>query len=184
MVSVFDPQAIYLFGSRAWGQPTEDSDVDLLVVVKSSDDPPWTRASKGFAQLRGVGVGCDLIVKTEAEVQAEGRFASVNGQDPARRQKGLCFAEMSLWMPGFIRPGLICKRLTRVYTLFQDTFKRLLNNPLNACFGDRCSFGKQGVAQSFVNQGLVTFAGLFRARPKGGDHIVIKHDRQSCFACG
>jgi len=76
MVSVFDPQAIYLFGSRAWGQPTEDSDVDLLVVVKSSDDPPWTRASKGFAQLRGVGVGCDLIVKTEAEVQAEGRFAS------------------------------------------------------------------------------------------------------------
>jgi uncharacterized protein len=76
MVSVFDPQAIYLFGSRAWGQPTEDSDVDLLVVVKTSDDPPWTRASKGFAQLRGVGVGCDLIVKTEAEVQAEGRFAS------------------------------------------------------------------------------------------------------------
>ena len=76
MVSVFDPQAIYLFGSRAWGQPTEDSDVDLLVVVKSSDEPPWTRASKGFAQLRGVGVGCDLIVKTEAEVQAEGRFAS------------------------------------------------------------------------------------------------------------
>ena len=76
MVSVFDPLVIYLFGSRAWGQPTNDSDVDLLVVVKTSDDPPWTRASQGFAQLRGVGVGCDLIVKTEAEVQAEGRFAS------------------------------------------------------------------------------------------------------------
>ena len=75
MVSVFHPQAIYLFGSRAWGQPTKDSDVDLL-VVKTSEDPPWTRASQGFAQLRGVGVGCDLIVKTEAEVQAEGRFAS------------------------------------------------------------------------------------------------------------
>lgn len=76
MVSVFDPKAIYLFGSRAWGQPTKDSDVDLLVVVKSSNDPPWKRASKGFAQLRGVGVGCDLIVKTESEVLAEGRFAA------------------------------------------------------------------------------------------------------------
>jgi len=76
MVAAFNPQAIYLFGSRAWGQPTKDSDVDLLVVVKSSDDPPWTRASRGFERLRGVGVGCDLLVKTESEVQSEGQFAS------------------------------------------------------------------------------------------------------------
>jgi uncharacterized protein len=76
MVAAFNPSAIYLFGSRAWGEPRQDSDVDLLVVVASSDDPPWTRASKGFARLRGVGVGCDLLVRTQAEVQAEGRFAS------------------------------------------------------------------------------------------------------------
>jgi uncharacterized protein len=76
MVDTFDPIAVYLFGSRAWGQPTKGSDVDLLVVVKASEDPPWTRASKGFAQLRGVGVGCDLLVRTESEVQAESRFPS------------------------------------------------------------------------------------------------------------
>lgn len=76
MVSVFDPCEIYLFGSRAWGQPHKDSDVDLLVVVKDSADPPWTRASKGYANLLGAGVGCDLLVKTEAEVQSERRFRS------------------------------------------------------------------------------------------------------------
>ena len=53
MVSVFDPQAIYLFGSRAWGQPTEDSDVDLLVVVKSSDDPPLDPRLKRLCAVTG-----------------------------------------------------------------------------------------------------------------------------------
>lgn len=76
MVSVFKPQAIYLFGSRAWGQPTKASDVDLLVVVKNSADPPWVRAFKGFESLAGAGVGCDFLVRTEAEVQAESRFPS------------------------------------------------------------------------------------------------------------
>ena len=51
MVSVFDPLVIYLFGSRAWGQPTKDSDVDLLVVVKTSDDHPL---DPGLTGLRAV----------------------------------------------------------------------------------------------------------------------------------
>ena len=29
----FQPQRIFLFGSYAWGQPTPDSDVDLLIVM-------------------------------------------------------------------------------------------------------------------------------------------------------
>ena len=29
----FDPEEIILFGSYAYGQPTEDSDVDLLVIL-------------------------------------------------------------------------------------------------------------------------------------------------------
>ena len=28
----FQPEEIYLFGSHAWGTPTEDSDVDLMVI--------------------------------------------------------------------------------------------------------------------------------------------------------
>ena len=30
----FDPERIILFGSHAYGQPTEDSDVDLVVVME------------------------------------------------------------------------------------------------------------------------------------------------------
>jgi len=30
LVKTYDPISIYLFGSYAWGHPTEDSDLDLL----------------------------------------------------------------------------------------------------------------------------------------------------------
>ena len=35
----FDPERIILFGSYAYGTPTEDSDVDLLVVMRHEGDP-------------------------------------------------------------------------------------------------------------------------------------------------
>lgn len=33
LVKLYDPVAIYIFGSYAWGHPDEDSDLDLLVIV-------------------------------------------------------------------------------------------------------------------------------------------------------
>lgn len=36
IAAVFKPQKIILFGSYAYGQPTEDSDVDVLVVMPKS----------------------------------------------------------------------------------------------------------------------------------------------------
>jgi len=35
IVNEFDPEKIILFGSWAWGEPTPDSDVDLLIVKES-----------------------------------------------------------------------------------------------------------------------------------------------------
>ncbi|MCM8792841.1 MAG: nucleotidyltransferase domain-containing protein [Candidatus Omnitrophica bacterium] len=32
----FNPQKIILFGSYAWGRPTEDSDIDLFIVMESN----------------------------------------------------------------------------------------------------------------------------------------------------
>ena len=34
----FQPERIILFGSRAWGTPHEDSDVDLLVVMSARNE--------------------------------------------------------------------------------------------------------------------------------------------------
>lgn len=39
IVDRFYPQKVILFGSCAYGQPTEDSDVDLLVVMETNEQP-------------------------------------------------------------------------------------------------------------------------------------------------
>ena len=35
IVKKYKPEKVILFGSYAWGKPTEDSDVDLFIVKKS-----------------------------------------------------------------------------------------------------------------------------------------------------
>ncbi|HIE15105.1 TPA: nucleotidyltransferase domain-containing protein [Candidatus Bathyarchaeota archaeon] len=36
MKTQFQPQKIILFGSYAWGKPTEDSDIDLFLIMESN----------------------------------------------------------------------------------------------------------------------------------------------------
>jgi predicted nucleotidyltransferase len=38
IVKEYQPEKIILFGSYAWGEPHEDSDVDLFIVKKSSEN--------------------------------------------------------------------------------------------------------------------------------------------------
>ena len=47
LVATYQPEQVVLFGSHAWGEPEEDSDVDLLVVLSESDEPAYRRASAG-----------------------------------------------------------------------------------------------------------------------------------------
>jgi predicted nucleotidyltransferase len=44
IVDRFHPQKVILFGSHAYGKPTADSDVDLLVVVQTDENPLHTAA--------------------------------------------------------------------------------------------------------------------------------------------
>ena len=69
LVKVYDPIAIYLFGSYAWGTPTEDSDLDLLIVVEKSDERPIKRSIEGYKALWGLGISKDIIVYTENEFE-------------------------------------------------------------------------------------------------------------------
>jgi predicted nucleotidyltransferase len=64
LVKAYNPLAIYLFGSYAWGTPTEDSDLDLLIVVEKSDKKSYKRQDPGFDALFGLGISKDLIVYT------------------------------------------------------------------------------------------------------------------------
>jgi predicted nucleotidyltransferase len=63
----FQPDAIYLFGSHAWGTPTEDSDVDLMVIVPSSNERPIRRMQRAQRCLRGIGFAKDVLVNTRSE---------------------------------------------------------------------------------------------------------------------
>lgn len=61
------PERIYLFGSRARGDASADSDYDLLVVVADSPLAGYKRDQEAFRALRGVGVAKDVIVLTSDE---------------------------------------------------------------------------------------------------------------------
>ncbi len=63
-------QKIILFGSYAYGEPSENSDLDLLVIVKDSEQPRYKRAREIRKQLWGISdVPKDIIVYTEDEVK-------------------------------------------------------------------------------------------------------------------
>ena len=49
LVAEFQPNTIFLFGSHAWGEPTEESDLDLLVIVPESEESPVQRAVRRTA---------------------------------------------------------------------------------------------------------------------------------------
>ena len=69
LIKVYDPVAIYLFGSYAWGNPDDDSDLDLLIVVEKSDEKSYKRPIHGYKALRGLDISKDLIIKTKDEFE-------------------------------------------------------------------------------------------------------------------
>jgi uncharacterized protein len=62
----FQPDSIYLFGSYAYGQPTEDSDLDFLVVMPVEDHPVRSSAKIRYALPDTVSI--DVIVRDPKEV--------------------------------------------------------------------------------------------------------------------
>ena len=69
IVEGYAPDRIILFGSYAYGTPTESSDLDLL-VVKSGIGPARQERELVVRRLvRGAGVPLDVWVRTPTEVR-------------------------------------------------------------------------------------------------------------------
>jgi len=62
------PLKIILFGSYAYGSPTKDSDIDLL-IIKESSLPRHHRTKEVRRILRGMKVAVDIIVYTPEEIK-------------------------------------------------------------------------------------------------------------------
>ncbi len=69
LVEEFAPEQIFFFGSHVWGNPHQDSDLDLLVIVKNSELSPAKRASFAYRLLRDIPYPLDILVKTRKEVK-------------------------------------------------------------------------------------------------------------------
>lgn len=67
LVAEFQPEQVWLFGSYAWGEPDEHSDLDFVVVVTDSDQSPLKRAQRAHRCLTELGMSKDVLVKTRAE---------------------------------------------------------------------------------------------------------------------
>ena len=81
LAAEFAPCQIYLFGSYAWGQPNEDSDVDLFVIVPDSDESSRERGLRARTCLKDLRIAKDILVKTQAEVDWASRvYASLKSE--------------------------------------------------------------------------------------------------------
>ena len=63
----FQPEQIFLFGSHAWGTPHEDSDVDLMVIVRESGERGIRRMQRAHHCLGDLDLSKDVFVQTRAE---------------------------------------------------------------------------------------------------------------------
>lgn len=63
----FKPQKIILFGSYAYGNPTEDSDVDMLVVLSSEGNN--LRKTWEILNQTQPKFAVDLLVRTPSEIE-------------------------------------------------------------------------------------------------------------------
>jgi predicted nucleotidyltransferase len=68
IASGYNPDKIILFGSYATGNPSEDSDLDLL-VIKDSELPRPLRMVLVRKMLYGTMIPIDLIVYTPQEIE-------------------------------------------------------------------------------------------------------------------
>jgi uncharacterized protein len=76
IIQAVHPEQILLYGSQAWGQPNEDSDIDLLVVLGTSSEPGYRRAREVYRSLRGIRLPIEVVVRTRDEMIRAGRVST------------------------------------------------------------------------------------------------------------
>jgi uncharacterized protein len=62
LVTAYQPEAIYLFGSYAWGEPNEDSDVDFFIILKDDADMAWDAFRIANRALKNIAFPIDVLI--------------------------------------------------------------------------------------------------------------------------
>jgi predicted nucleotidyltransferase len=64
LIEAYEPERIYLFGSKARGDFGPDSDFDLMLVVSDTASATRKHSRLAYNVLRGTGTAADILVWT------------------------------------------------------------------------------------------------------------------------
>jgi len=87
----FHPTKIILFGSYAYGSPTDESDVDLLVIMKTRLHPPEQAVI--IRQALDCPFPMDLLVRTPEQIEERLRWGDCFVQEVVSRGQVLYEAD-------------------------------------------------------------------------------------------
>lgn len=93
IIQAFYLEQIRLFGSQAWGQPNEDSDIELLVVPDTSSEPGYRRSREVFRSQRGLR----LPIEVEVEVRTRDKMICAPQQVPTSLEHQASDRQQSLY---------------------------------------------------------------------------------------
>ncbi len=80
LVEAYDPDRVYLFGSKARGDHGPDSDFDLLVIVPDDAPAERKRSRLAYERLRDTGTASDVLVWTQSRFDSRAHLrASLPG---------------------------------------------------------------------------------------------------------
>jgi len=66
LVKAYNPLAIYLFGSYAWGTPNKESDLDLMIVVGDETELERPATLKVRHALLDLHIPLDILVNKKS----------------------------------------------------------------------------------------------------------------------
>ncbi|MBN1604438.1 MAG: nucleotidyltransferase domain-containing protein [Chitinispirillaceae bacterium] len=76
IVNTLCPDKIFLYGSHAYGEPNENSDIDILVITSDLTTSVHSQAVKAYQALRGLLVPVEIKVDTIEEFQKRSSWLS------------------------------------------------------------------------------------------------------------
>ena len=76
LIEAYEPERIYLFGSKARGDYGPDSDFDLLVIVTDRAPPDRRRSRLAYEVLRGTGTAADVLVWSHSAFESRLHLAA------------------------------------------------------------------------------------------------------------
>lgn len=69
LITAYQPDRIYLFGSMARGDENADSDYDLMVIVPDDATDERKGSRLAYQVLRGTGIAADVLVWTRTRFE-------------------------------------------------------------------------------------------------------------------